>query len=122
MSEGKGTYYKVDVLPKLRAPLDLEEDEKYWTDKSVKKQVKLYFNILKWKKSLGKPVWWPLTLSFDKYEHWSYAKMRLNKKILKATLEHYDPESHCEDPPSPKPKVRKSKNKVQPRTTVVRQP
>ena len=116
ISEEKGTYYKVDVLPKLKAPLDLEEDEKYWTDKSVKEQVKLYFNILKWKKSLGKPVWWPLTLSFDKYEHWSYAKMRTNKKILKAILEHYgyDPESHCEDPPSPKPKVKKSKKKVQP--------
>ena len=116
MSQEKGTYYKVDILPKLKAPLDLEEEEKYWTDKSVKEQVKIYFYILKWKKSLGKPVWWPLTLSFDKYEHWSYAKMRTNKKILKAILEHYgyDPEVHCEDPPSPKPKVKKSKKKVQP--------
>ena len=43
MSQEKGTYYKKDILPKLKAPLDLEEEEKYWTDKSVKEQVKIYF-------------------------------------------------------------------------------
>ena len=51
-SEGEGNYTKVENnLPKLKAPLDLEEEEKYWTDKSVKEQVKLYLSIIKWKKN-----------------------------------------------------------------------
>ena len=65
--------------------------------------MKIYFNTLKWKKSNGKPVWWPTSLSFEKFEHYSYATMRQNKLILKSILEHFDldPTVHCKNPEMP---------------------
>ena len=70
---------KEKILPKLKAPLDIENEDKWWTASKTREQMKIYFTTLKWKKSNGKPVWWPTSLSFEKFEHYSYATMRQNK-------------------------------------------
>jgi len=94
---------KEKILPKLKAPLDIENEDKWWTASKMREQMKLYFTTLKWKKSNGKPVWWPTSLSFEKFEHYSYATMRQNKLILKSILEHFDldPTVHCKNPEMP---------------------
>ena len=106
---------KEKILPKLKAPLDIENEDKWWTASKMREQMKLYFTTLKWKKSNGKPVWWPTSLSFEKFEHYSYATMRQNKLILKSILEHFDldPTVHCENPEMPvvKKKGKKAKKK-----------
>ena len=45
--ENKNT--KEDTLPKLKAPLDLENEEKGWTSLKMRDQMKIYLTILKWK-------------------------------------------------------------------------
>ena len=74
--------YKSSILPKLMAPLDIENKDKWWTTAEIRGQVRLYFTILRWKKSCGKPNWWPKSLSFDKYHQYSYSSMRHLKIIL----------------------------------------
>ena len=90
-----------NFLPKLNAPLDHENEDKFWKDLLVREQVKAYFLVLKWKK--GKQLWWPSCLCYEKFIHVSHNTIRQNKLILKAILEYYnfDPVTHCEFPPLP---------------------
>ena len=96
------------VLPKLKAPLDMENEDKFWRAKMVLEQVSTYFCCLNWKKSKGKPDWWPRCLTFEKFHAISYNTLRQNKLILKSILEHYNlnPETHCEFPEMPQKKKR----------------
>ena len=101
------------TLPKLKAPLDMENEDKFWQARNLREQVKIYFTYLKWKKSKGKPVWWPTCLSFDRFHHVSHNTVRQNKLIVKAILEHFylNPETHCEYPEMPEKKKTKKMSK-----------
>ena len=59
-------------------------------DKEIKQAVKIYLTETGWKKSHGKPVWWPskIYMGFLKYLNWSSTSMHHNKLILKAILEY----------------------------------
>ena len=104
-------------LPWLKAPLDLINEHHQWTDIEVKQTVKIYLTEIGWKKSHGKPVWWPSNWDFLKYVNWSSTSMYHNKLILKAILEYknIDPENHCFHP-SIQEKQRKNKK---PKETVL---
>ena len=101
------------VLPKLKAPLDLENEDKFWKDKMVREQVSIYFKYLNWKRSKGKPGWWPKSLSFEKFQAISYNTLRQNKLILEAILNYHNlnPETHCEFPEMPPKKKKVDKRK-----------
>jgi hypothetical protein len=101
-------------LPKLIAPLDLENEDRFWTDIQVKEQIKTYLLMLNWKRSNGKPLWWPKSLNFDKYKHYSYSTMRQNKLIIQSILMHFklDPNEHCLHPVVSDKKQAKSKKNI----------
>ena len=101
------------MLPKLRAPLDMENQDKFWNAQVARKQVKEYFTYLKWKRSKGRPVWWPSSLSFDKFYHLPHNTIRQNKLILWAIFQHsnLNPSTHCEFPEMQEKKKKKQKTK-----------
>ena len=57
-----------NFLPKLKAPLDLEKEDKFWKDLLVREQVKTSFWFKSGRKK-GKPLWWPSCLCYEKFIH-----------------------------------------------------